>query len=471
MIIDEERLRAERADRKNWKSRVTGIEEFGPQGSNYGQDAVPTQRRKHERRPQRADENDIEYNLAIEASKHEAEEDEKRRKAKGSAPVDDDDLAKAIKLSKEEEELRRRELEESNANSLFDDTPAPTQPQYTGFNQGYQQQGAVDWFGNPVDQQPQQAQSTGFLNNAYSQPNGFQPQQTGFQQNGFQPQQTGFDSAFGQPSQNQPQPNNFFSQPNSLQPQQTAFNNANPYGNPQQTQQPNYDAFTQAQNALSPGPTTGSHNPWAQQQQPEALKPAPTGSNNPFASSFSRPPAQTQQSGPPTLSSLAEQRATTSFQSSSSPFNPITSFTPPPQQQQPPRKEESAHAQRLNQLLATGEGMDTFGNTGELRVPAQHTAPGNFVNSAGHGINKIHASQTGNNPFFSQQFTGAPQQSSNSPFQSAPPGQQQQNRFTPAQTGPASGFGGGFGQASNNPFGVQQHQQGGQAQGGSLIDL
>jgi hypothetical protein len=41
------------------------------------------------------------------------------------------------------EDLRKRELEESNAQSLFDDTPAQVQP--TGYNQGYQQQGAVDW--------------------------------------------------------------------------------------------------------------------------------------------------------------------------------------------------------------------------------------------------------------------------------------------------------------------------------------
>jgi serine/threonine protein kinase len=54
----------------------------------------------------------------------------------------DDDLAEAIKLSREEEELRRRELEESNAsvsfNPLFDDDPIPV-PEYEDFNQGYQQ--------------------------------------------------------------------------------------------------------------------------------------------------------------------------------------------------------------------------------------------------------------------------------------------------------------------------------------------
>lgn len=112
--------------------------------------------------------------------------------------------------------------------------------------------------------------------------------------------------------------------------------------------------------------------------------------------------------------------------------------------------------------------MDTFGNTGDLRIPAQHTAPGTFVNSAGQGLNRLHATQTGNNPFFNQQFTGAPQQQAGQPGFG---GQQAQNPMMPAQTGPAgmNGFGGGFGQTSNNPFGMQQRQ--GQPQSGSLIDL
>ena len=109
---------------------------------------------------------------------------------------------------------------------------------------------------------------------------------------------------------------------------------------------------------------------------------------------------------------------------------------------------------RLNALLASGDGQDTFGNVGDLRIPAQHTAPGTFVNSAGGGMERLRAAQTGNNPFFQQQFTGA------GPTQG---GLQQQ---MPAQTGPG-GFDGGFGQQSNNPFGARPGQQ----QNGSLIDL
>ncbi|KAL8686515.1 MAG: hypothetical protein Q9224_005425 [Gallowayella concinna] len=482
LILDEERLRTERSDRKSWKSRVTGIEEFAPRGYEGGDMAQPPQRRRPERRPQREDEEDAEYKLAIEASKYEAEEDEKRRARTSVAAPDDDDLAKAIKLSKEEEELRRKELEESNAASLFDDTPAPStqQPQYTGYNQGYQQEAAVDWFGNPVaDQQAQQPQNTGYLNSAYSQPTGFQPQTTGFQ-NGFQPQQTGFDQSQFQQQQQQP---NYFSQQN-IQPQQTAFNTqSNPYG-----QSNDFGSqFQQQQQQPMNSPIAGTHNPWAtgqQQQQPEALKPTATGSNNPFASSFNR--AQTQPTGPPTLNTLQEQRTATQFNQPT--YNPISNYQSPTGPPTPQKDVNPQHA-RLNALLASGEGMDTFGNTGDLRIPAQHTAPGTFVSNSGQGLNKLHANQTGNNPFFNQQqFTGAPQQQQQ---QQPPPnhtgfGMQQQNnsRMMPAQTGPAGmnggfgGGGGGFGaQTSNNPFGGQQQQgyqqqpQPQQQQSGSLIDL
>lgn len=374
--------------------------------------------------------------LAIEASKHEAEEEKKRRAKNQGAADTDDDLAKALRLSKEEEELRRRQLEDQNAASLFDDAPEPSQPQPTGYNQGYQQQTAVDWFGNPI----QQPQSTGYLNNQYA-----QPQQTGFQngyQNGFGAQPTGYD-AFGQ------QPN-YVQQQNTVQPQQTAFQNNNPYGQP-----PTNDMFGQ-QSPQQQLPQPGSHNPWASNQtQADSLMPMPTGSNNPFAQRIQQPtqsPFQ-QKSAQPSLNTLYEQQPTNNFTQPTQP-NPIMSFAAP---QQPQKAQNPQHA-RLNALLASGEGQDTFGNTGDLRIPAQHTAPGTFVNSAGGGMDRLRAAQTGNNPFFQQQFTGA------GPNQ---PGGFTQQMQMPAQTGPAGGFGGGYGQQNNNPFGNRQ----GQGQSSSLIDL
>ena len=405
LILDEDRLRSERSDRKLWKSRVSGIDD-GIQG--YGGGATPSRREKPRGdRNRRVDDDDAEYRLAIEASKHEAEEDRKRRERNVRNDVDDDDLAKAIKLSKEEEELRRRELEQSNAQSLFDDTPVPTQPQPTGYNQGYQQQPAVDWFGNPVD--VQQPLTTGYLNNQYAQPTGYQNQSIGYGNgftNGFQVQPTGFDqSQFGQ------SPNNFFqSQP--LPQQQSGFNNNNPYGQQTFGQQPLLQTTQQQENF----PPAGSHNPWAlnSQQSVDALKPLPTGSNNPFASSITRPQSQPSRVGPPTLGSLAEDRVTNQFNNNIS-SNPIANFQTPAQSATPvqknPTKPENPQYARLNAILASGEGQDTFGNVGNLRIPAQHTAPGTFVNSAGQGLDRLRAAQTGSNPFFSQQPTGLGHQS------------------------------------------------------------
>ncbi|XP_044719118.1 ENTH domain-containing protein [Hirsutella rhossiliensis] len=348
LIVDEERLRAERSDRRSWKSRP---------------------RRPRERRPMNEEE-DAEYRLALEASKHQEEEDRKKRESRQDDD-DDDDLAKAIKLSREEDERRRRELEESNATSLFDDGPAQNpQPQFTGFNQGYQQGNPVDFFANPIDQSQMQPQPTGYLGNAYT---GFQqPQPTGFQPN--------YNANFGM--------------------------GMDPYG--QQGMQP-----------FQPQPTGfNPNNPWATnkpQQQP--LKPTPTGSNNPFAQ-FNRP-AQPQQ--PQQLQSQQPQ-----------PFNP-------------PQKNMSDYESKLNSLLATGDGMDTYGNTGDLRIPAQHTAPGTFANSAGSGIQRLNADATGNNPFMRQQFTGMPSISYG--------GQ------APNATGPGG----------SNPFGAQRPQQ--QSQNQDLIQF
>ncbi|KAI9865852.1 MAG: hypothetical protein M1824_000112 [Vezdaea acicularis] len=472
LIQDEERLKGERRDRKSWKSRVTGLDEYAQEPT--------TPRPKPDRRNRRAEEEEAEVRLAIEASKHEAEE-EKRRRQQSQAQPDDDDLQKALKLSKEEEELRRRQLEEQNAAAFFDDdTPTQTtMPQPTG-NQGYHQQPAVDWFGNPIDlqQQQQQPQNTGYLNSMYQQPNqftgqvtGFQPQMTGYQ--------NGFPNGFQQQQQQQPQPTGFDPQ-TAFNPQ--ANNNFGIPGNP-------YAGQNQPPSSTDPTPTAGTNNPWAAGHTADALKPAPTGSNNPFASSFgtSNGPAQSfprPASAQPTLTTLSEQKTQTQFNNHS--FNPATSFLPPPQQQNPPppiqkdNTPQNPHHAQLNALLATGEGQDTFGNVGNTRIPAQHTAPGTFINSAGAGgLDRMTASATGSNPFFnSQQFTGAPG------MHPAFGGAAQQGlggRVMPAQTGPAGvGSGLGFG-GSPSPFATQGQQQQQQQQGqygaqqqqggNSLIDL
>ncbi|GAM87847.1 hypothetical protein ANO11243_058750 [Dothideomycetidae sp. 11243] len=432
LIMDEDRLRAERANRHSWKSRVTGLEDMS--GSDHLASASTTPRRTRDR-PQRSNsDDDLEYKLALEASMNEAEEEAKRRATKVTQD-DDDDLAKALKLSKEEDELRKRDLDNQTGDLLFDDTPSQ-QPQPTGYNQGYQQQAAVDWFGNPVEQQ--QMQSTGYLNNAYSQPTGLQQQPTAFQ-NGYGYQQPGYD-AFGQQPQQQQQ---MIPQATGYNPWASQLNGGGGGGG--------FDTNAQQQQQQQqPLAQSGSNNPWGSNNPQQEIAPQATGSNNPFAPRINQPQQQSSPQRAPTLSTLQEQRTAQPYQQQAS-YNPITSYQAPQQTGfQPisaPGPQVSSpldtHRAQLNALLASGEGQDTFGNVGNTRIPAQHTAPGTFVNSAGHGIGKLEVARTGTNPFMHSQYTGMPQQ-----------------QF-PAQTGPASAQGG------SNPFGRQQ--QGGQ--GGSLIDL
>lgn len=447
LIMDEDRLRNERKDRKSWKSRVTGIEDYA---SSESQAYRPEpERRRPARTPtaprtsSRADEEDLEYRLAIEASKNQAEEDRKRSANK---VVDvDDDLAKAIKLSKEEEELRQRELEQSNADSLFDDAAPTQQPQQvyqpTGYQQQhYQQLDQVDLFGDPLGQNPLQQQNTSYLSNIYSNPTGYQQQQ-------FPP--TG---GYDQSSQMQYPVNNYPAFAPTLSPQQTNF--------------------------LQPG----DNNPYAGNQAAQPLQPLPTGSNNPFApkmNNFSSQPS----SSMPQLDSLRalqqqqqdqqrQKQLQQQFQFQQTQAYDQSSFSTPKPTAQSERPAHPQHA-HLESLLAAGNdsGLDTYGNVGNLRIPAQHTAPGTFVNSAGTSRTgrPLGAQNTGTNPFLNQQFSGVPQSTGFGSSLSPQP-----SRLVPSHTGPAgmNGYGaGGFGQqqpgAYSGGFGQPQQQQ----QGGNLIDL
>lgn len=440
LILDEERLRAERTNRGSWKSRVTGLEEFNhddhAQAANTeGSNTARADARADARNRRRAgeDDNDLEMRLALEASKNEAEAEAARR-ATISGDENDADFQKALKLSQEEEELRKRQLEDQNQEDLlFDDTPGEQVPQPTGFNQGYHQQPQVDWFGNVVGaQQPQQ---TGFLNNAYSQPTG-QPFQNGY---GYgQPQPSAFDQ-LQQPSQQFLQPQNTYN------PWAQQLNNGTFGAPPQQPQAP-----------AEPVVQAGSNNPWSSSSPGpnSSIAAQPTGSNNPFAT---QRPVQSHAhfNKAPTLSTLQEQAATNQFNARPNPIanyaspSPFPASTPSPQPRisQPPPPQDPYQA-KLNALLASGEGQDTFGNVGDLRIPSQHTAPGTFVNSAGAGsMGRLESSRTGTNPFYTQNSAASVQ--------------------FPAQTGPAHGFGG-----SANPFGSRPPGQQNQGQqGGSLIDL
>ena len=373
LLQDDERLRQERANRSNMQARMNS----SSRRKNTIDSPTASDHPQRQRPARRGNDDDEELRRAIEESKRQADEDERKRRA--ALGETDEYIAKAIKLSKEEEELRQSRLQDQNANLLFDDSwDQPSQPVQQQQQQPvYQQQQQVDFWGNPIDMnaQQQQQQSTGYLANVYSQPTGFLPQQTGY-----------------------------------LQPQQTATNGLNngfPTNNPYMQSQPQFSQQTGFPQTNSSLQTNISNNPYAQ-QSPEPLQPMPTGSNNPFAQiSAPQPSTQQQSRFSPSLSVLSEQQQQSQFPTSLSPQN---TFSQQSNASFPaPQKQQSAHQNKLDFLLSQGNptGQDTFGNTGELRVPAHFQRTG-YVNSAGQGLRPSMTgvpSQHPNNPFFTGQNT------------------------------------------------------------------
>lgn len=173
-----------------------------------------------------------------------------------------------------------------------------------------------------------------------------------------------------------------------------------------------------------------------QQQQQQQQLPLKTGSNNPFA--------------------IGQQETAQQYQQ------------PPPQPQPQPQPQQQAQAQpklnkvptgsqkkneqfsELNQLLAQGTGIDTFGNEGNLRIPAQFTQTGTFINSSGTGIRDNNG--RAGNPFLNTQYTGVVS-----------------TGIVPSYTG--YGFGNQNQQQQAQP--QSQIQQGGSSRNGeqSLIDI
>jgi epsin len=127
----------------------------------------------------------------------------------------------------------------------------------------------------------------------------------------------------------------------------------------------------------------------AAQQQAQMQQPLKTGSNNPFSMG-------SQQTSQPLTEAFTE---------------PVVQSQPLPQSQSQLVKVPTGSQQKneqfseLNTLLAQGTGIDTFGNEGNLRIPAQHTKTTQFINSSGTGI-RPEISHSASNPFLQTQYTG-----------------------------------------------------------------
>lgn len=446
LLQDDERLRSERKNRSYMASRLQEDEPRPVQPQRTGGSS-------RSRRPAEEDQ-DPELKRALEESKRQAERD--ARKRRGDPGEEEDDLARALKLSEEEEEARRRRLAEESETDLFDDSNDQQQQPQPSYNPYQQQQQQVDFFGNPIYGNDMSMQNTGYLQNAYSQTQ--QPQSTGmYQQNtgGFYPQRQSEYDDYGGGAHD------------FLTAQNTGMN-----------------ATTKIERQ-----PTGRNNPYAQTAAPvsqppaQRIEPVKTGSNNPFAQfgNFggqqpAQQPYQPQQA--PSLNDINSKQNGNAFAQY--------------QQQQalkPQRTRDDGRHADLAALIGAGTGADTFGNTGEMRLAAHHTANPAFMNSGGvSSAGAISQQQTGHNPFIQAQRTGggsAPvQQRSYTGGQQMPyvgtqqtggfayPGQQQQQytqQGAPPQQGgyPQQGY-----QQSYQPQPQQQQQQQqGYGNQNSLIDL
>lgn len=116
LLMDESRLREERRSRASMRDRMlrgtnAGDEEPEDENASRRQGANANANGLVGKRPNR-DEDEL----------RQAIEESKKSLAKDRQTAEDRDLQEALRLSKEEEEKRQKDVENSNASALFDDT-------------------------------------------------------------------------------------------------------------------------------------------------------------------------------------------------------------------------------------------------------------------------------------------------------------------------------------------------------------
>ncbi|GAA5968676.1 hypothetical protein JCM8115_003676 [Rhodotorula mucilaginosa] len=358
LLLDEKRMTHQRRARKDMRNRMAG--EPSSSANDRPSRASP---------PPRGGKNndDDELAAAIEASKRSAAEEANRHKG-------DSELEEALRLSREEDERRRRALEAGAGDNLFDeeqqrnalidmDAPEPQQPMQTG------------WMSYNPYQAQQQAQMEEYMRQ--QQLLELQRQQEQQQMLYAQQQQAAMQAQY----QQQQAYEDYMRQQQMMYMQQ-------------QQQQPN--------------------------QQPIQAQPTGFGANNPFAA-FA-PQASPSPAPPPPQ----QEPASNGFESS---YRPEPAPAPAPVQEQQPQRTgggryktggDERHSE-LARMLAGGreDGLDTFGNVGATRVPV-------WQQKTGQGQGPMMPQTTGLakplNPFGTGVTTYRPQQFNQ------PTGQQQQQQ-------------------------------------------
>ncbi|KAF9347094.1 hypothetical protein BGX26_001398 [Mortierella sp. AD094] len=389
LLSDETRLREARKSRSAMRDRMNGR-------ARRDNDATPTYERPG------AEDEDRDLQRALKESRRLA------REAQGESS--DDDLKKALALSKKEEQDRLENMEKYN--KLSDDWENRSN---SSNGRQEQQQDNNGFFGNGQgfdnnfgENNFLQSQPTG-LNNPYLQ---FQQQQL-LQQQQQQLEQQQLQQQMEQQQQLQQQ----FLQQQQLQQQQLQY---------QQLQQ--QQAYLNTMN-----------NPYQQQLMPQMTGAPSVGSNNPFSASNIQK-AQANQPFPDSYRINANNFASNNNginnnnNNNNSNGSALTNFfSSSNSNSNTANPNDEKYASLAMALSNREDGMDTFGNTGQLRVPSHHTqvAP---VALASHITGA-------SNPFQRSNLTNG--SSTNNPFQGiSQPGGFNAGGFVPSGGVTHGSFGG-----------------------------
>ncbi|GAA6061033.1 hypothetical protein JCM10212_004607 [Sporobolomyces blumeae] len=321
LLLDEKRMKSQRATRKDMRSRMAG--ERPERESRPSNNQRPTNGGS-----------DSDLQAAIEASKRTAEEEAQRKRG-------DSDLEEAMRLSREEDERRRRELAANGNSDLFDE-------------QRQNQNSLID-----MDAPAQQPMATGWASfNPYAAQQQAQMEEYMRQQQLLELQRQ------------QEQQQLLFAQQQQAAMQQ------------QYAQQAAYEEHMRQQQMLYAQQLAQQQ----QQQQPIVAQPTGFGANNPFAAFASSGPAQGQTSAPsPPPQQQQPQRVASPPRE-----KPIQQQQPTVQPQRTGGRYkadgDAKHAE-LARMLAGGRegGLDTFGNVGSARVPVWQQKTGNQAGANGGG--------------------------------------------------------------------------------------
>ncbi|KAG0364960.1 hypothetical protein BGX24_004332 [Mortierella sp. AD032] len=428
LLSDDARLKEERRSRNAMNDRMSG--------RAHGADRYEQNTPVYERPGATDEERDLQK--ALEESRRMAQVENTSRNS------EDDDLKKALELSKKEEQDRIKTVEKYNELSLTEDWEADSKP----VNR-YEQQNNTDFFGSDFGGQNNNNNNNNF--DAFSPINEYGNDNNAF----LQQQATGFNNNPYLQFQQQQLQQQQMQQQQMMQQQMMQ----------QQLQQQQQMAFLNTMN-----------NPYQQQLMPQMTGAPNIGSNNPF-SAFAQKPAMT---GQPTglngingFNNNNNNSNGLNNGASSSNNNPLgdlaflqNSMTGIPATSQPaavkaPNPNDEKYAHLAMALSNRDDGMDTFGNTGQLRIPS-HTSYGlgsRGTNTNGGAANPFQnmggAGANNNNALIDiggDSGSGLGRSNSNNPFQMT--GGQTNSGFLSSQ---ATGFGAmngnGYGQTAGQTNG------------------